>query len=103
MIDLPPEQLQIIRDILLRCVPDCEVRAFGSRVKQTASLYSDLDLAIVGKESLDWRQLEALKDAFASSNLPIMVDVHDWHILSDNFQNIINEQYEIIQSPGFSA
>jgi len=44
MIDLTPLQCQTIQDILQRLVPDCEVRAFGSRVRGAAKPYSDLDL-----------------------------------------------------------
>lgn len=35
-IDLSPEQWLIVRDILRRQVPDCEVWAFGSRVAKAA-------------------------------------------------------------------
>lgn len=52
MIDLTPKSLETIQRILAEHVPQCEVRAFGSRVKWTATDYSDLDLAIVGSETL---------------------------------------------------
>ena len=47
MIDLPPQHLETIRAILRRYLPECEVRAFGSRVTGPAKSYSDLDLAVV--------------------------------------------------------
>ena len=46
MIDLDLDHLSIVRHILENCVPECEVRVFGSRVKGGASRYLDLDLAI---------------------------------------------------------
>ena len=36
MIDLNPKYLETIRHILSVHIPECEVRAFGSRVKWTA-------------------------------------------------------------------
>ena len=47
MIDLSPQHLQTVRAILGQHVPNCEVRAFGSRVSGAAKSYSDLDLAVV--------------------------------------------------------
>lgn len=74
-----------------------EVRVFGSRVNGNPQKYSDLDIVLVGSHKLDWRKLERLKDAFSESDLPIIVDVHDWHTLSDQFKSIINKKYEILQ------
>jgi predicted nucleotidyltransferase len=46
VLDLRPDQLQIVQHILQRRVPTFDVWAFGSRVKGTAKPYSDLDLAV---------------------------------------------------------
>ncbi len=85
-----------VQQILLEHVPDCEVRVYGSRVSGKAKRFSDLDLAIVGKEMLGLRQISRLKEAFSESNLPIMVGVQDWNQISDNFQNIIEQHYEVL-------
>ena len=97
MIDITPKHLETIQHILTEHVPECEVRAFGSRVKWTAKDYSDLDLAVVGSEPLSLRQLRRLKEAFEESNLPIRVDVVDWQSLSDGFKQVIQKEYEVIQ------
>ena len=97
MIDLNPKHLETIRHILAVYIPECEVRAFGSRVKWTAKDYSDLDLAVVGSEPLRLRQLRELTEAFEASYLPIQVDVVDWQSLSDGFKNVIAEKFEVIQ------
>jgi len=98
MIDLTPLQRQTIQDILQRLVPDCEVRAFGSRVRGAAKPYSDLDLAIVGREKLPFKKLAALRIAFEESDLPFRVDVLDWHSTSPEFRQIIEQNYEVIQA-----
>jgi type I restriction enzyme S subunit len=97
MIDLNPKYLETIQQILAEHVLECEVRAYGSRVKWTAEDYSDLDLAVVGSEPLSLRQLHQLKETFAESDLPIRVDVVDWQSLSDGFKKVIEEKYEVIQ------
>ena len=96
MIDLDVTHLWEVKRILAAHVPEVEVRAFGSRINRKALKYSDLDLALIGKETLDWRRIEALKDAFSESNLPIMVDALDWHAISPEFQKVIEKGYEVV-------
>lgn len=98
MIDLPSEQLDAVKRILAQHVPECEVRAFGSRVQQTAKKWSDLDLAVVGSEKLERDVFYGLKEAFEESELPIQVDVLDWHAISSEFQSVIDAKYEVLQS-----
>lgn len=97
MIDLSSEDLVEIQRILHRHVPDCEVRAFGSRVRGRASKYSDLDLAIVAARPVADAKFAELKNAFAESDLPIRIDVLDWHALSDRFRKAINSDYEVME------
>ena len=98
MIDVEEKYLAEIRRILGEHVPDCEVRVFGSRIEGKARDFSDLDLVLVGSEKLNWRRIELLKDAFASSNMPMTIDVLDWHAISNEFRAIIEDNYEIIQT-----
>ena len=100
MIDINPYHLEIVTQILLEHVPDCEVRAFGSRATWTSKDYSDLDLAIVGNEPLEWRTLGKLRDAFEESYLPFRVDVLDWHDISDKFREMIREDCAVIFKNG---
>lgn len=92
MIDLEERHLQEILRILEAHVPDCEVRAFGSRVTGRAEKFSDMDLLLVGQEKLDWRRIERLKDALSASNLPIRVDVLDWNATPEEFRNRIGDE-----------
>ena len=96
MIDLSRDELEEVKAILRRFVPECEVRVFGSRINGRAQRFSDLDIALVGSGKLDFSTLEKLKDAFAESDLPIQVDVHDWHALSAEFKEVIDSGYEKI-------
>lgn len=98
MIDLKPEYLEEVKRILIEHAADCEVVAFGSRVNGQAIKHSDLDLVLVGKEKLDWQVVEKIKDAFADSNLPFMVDIIDWAATKENFRRIIREEYVVVQN-----
>lgn len=97
MIDLQADHFATVKQILTEHFPECEVRAFGSRVTQTAKNYSDLDLTIVGQNALDSDRFRHLKEAFEESDLPFRVDVLDWHRISESFHTVIEKQYEVIQ------
>ncbi len=97
MIDVSEADLAVVLEILAQHVPDCTVRAFGSRVRGGARPYSDLDLVVIGPAPLDWRRIEALKDAFSESDLPFLVDVLDWHTLSETFRALIAETSVVLQ------
>ena len=97
MIDLPADQLAVVRRLLAAHVPDVEVRAFGSRVGGKPRPFSDLDLALVGERALESARLEALRDAFSESDLPIRVDVTDWHAISEPFRKVIGRNYEVLR------
>lgn len=98
MIDVKPEQLAEIQEILAQYAPGCEVRAFGSRVTGRTKPWSDLDLAVVGATPFGWRNVARLIEAFQESTLPFRVDVLDWHDVSPSFQAIIAKQYAVIQT-----
>ena len=97
MIDLKPIDVATVHAILAEHVPECEVRAFGSRATWNAKDYSDLDLAIVGDGPLDWRTLGRLKETFEESNLPMRVDVLDWQAISESFRKVIERDYVVLQ------
>lgn len=97
MIDLLLEHQTIIKEILHKYVPNHEVWAFGSRINGKAKQYSDLDLAIISDQPLDFGQLGEIRDAFSESDLPFKVDLIDWAATSREFQVIIRRSYEVIQ------
>lgn len=99
MIDVTQAHLETVKRILSEHVPDCEIRAFGSRVTGRVKDYSDLDLAIVCRKALDADSLRHLKEAFEESKLPFRVDVLDWDRIPASFRNVIEREYETIQKP----
>ncbi len=98
MIDLSEDHIETVLEILKKYVPNCEVLVFGSRISGNAKPYSDLDLAIKGDEPLDFDILRLLKESFENSNLPIRVDVLDWHGISEQFQKVIETRCKKIQT-----
>jgi uncharacterized protein len=100
MLDVSEKYNSIIKDILHRLVPACEVRAYGSRLTGTSHAGSDLDIVVIGKEPLHWKVMAKLRGEFEESNLPFSVDVLDWNALPGKFKNTISKDYEIVQNGG---
>lgn len=98
MLQLTDQQRQQVLDIILNELDQpFEVFAYGSRTKQQARDYSDLDLLIKANDKLGIEQLYKLKDAFEFSDLPFRVDVQDWHGLSESFkQNIKSSLFKLL-------
>lgn len=91
-IDAAPKDLDAVRAILARHVPDREVRVFGSRVTGPVKPFSDLDLVLMGDEPLDLLTRAALVDAFDESDLPFRVDLVEWASTADAFRELIDRQ-----------
>jgi predicted nucleotidyltransferase len=102
-IQLRPQDCKEVERILGQFVPNEEVWAYGSRVDGSGHELSDLDLVI--RHSADFKQkqtgsLDGLKEAFSESNLPFLVDVHDWARLPAAFWANIEAQHVVIQRGG---
>ena len=97
-IDIRPDLWVIVRDILHKHVPQCEVWAFGSRAKWKAKQYSDLDLAVITREPMSLQVSGALTEDFAESDLPFKVDVVDWATTSESFRKIIERDKVVVQT-----
>ena len=96
MIDVPAQDLKIIKQILKKHVPDCEIRAFGSRVTGKAKAYSDLDLVTIGIKRIERKSMVLLKEAFENSKLNFRVDIVDWHTISKSFREVIESGCEVV-------
>ena len=87
--DLKPEHLKNVWEILARHLPGREVQLFGSRANGTAKPHSDIDLVIMGDESLPVTTMRILRDAFDDSDLPFQVDLVEWAGTSEEFRKVI--------------
>jgi predicted nucleotidyltransferase len=88
-LDLKPEELRQVTEILKQYIPEKQVCAFGSRANGTAKSYSDLDLAVMTKQPLSLLQEALLTEAFEESDLPFRVDIIDWATINEPFKKVI--------------
>lgn len=96
-IDVKPIELDIVREVLARHVPEREVRAFGSRVSGPTKKFSDLDLAVMGESPVLSSVLADMEEDFRESDLPFKVDMVDWATTNENFRRIIEREHVMVQ------
>ena len=79
----------LILTIILQPVP-YEVLVFGSRIKGTHQKFSDLDLCLKSNKSVSLEDIAELKERLRDSDLPFIVDIINYHDVSDGFKKIID-------------
>ena len=97
-LDLQPRHREYLEALLREHVPDTEVWAYGSRVNGRSHEGSDLDLVVRGPElePLGSEFLDLLA-AIQESNIPILVQAHDWARLPESFHQEIQRDYVVVQ------
>ena len=95
---LPRRYREQLEALLCEHVPGVEVWAYGSRVNGDSHDGSDLDLALRGPalEPLDGGFYDLL-EAIEKSNIPILVQAHDWAMLPESFHREIERDYVVVQ------
>lgn len=94
---LETEDVNEVREILTFYAKGLPVYGFGSRVHgRLLKKTSDLDLCVKSLDAVPAKTLRKLRGAFELSDLPVRVDVVDWHALSSDFQSIIAPDLELI-------
>ncbi len=97
-LDLPPRYRGQLEALLRKYVPGAEVWAYGSRIRNRSHAGSDLDLVLRGPglERLSDGYYDLL-DAIEQSNIPILIQVHDWARLPESFHREIERNYVVVQ------
>ena len=101
-VDITPEHLKTIGDILAARLPDREVWAYGSRVTGHSWRYSDLDLVVRGDRELGAMQREDLLDELSETLVPYIIELKDWHTIPKHWRGEILNCYSVIHSPSQS-
>ncbi len=97
-LSLPSRYRRMVEALLSKHVPEAEVWAYGSRVNGESHEGSDLDLVVRSPslESLGTEFLDLI-EAVRESNIPILVQAHDWAGLPKRFHQEIERDYVVVQ------
>ena len=98
-LQLLPRHLATLRELLSQQAPEAEAWAYGSRVNGGAHEGSDLDIVLRNPadpkaEIKHWLDVQ---EAVQESDLPMLVDVHNWAHLPAEFHRNIEQNYVVIR------
>jgi len=98
VLHLIPRHRRTIRELLDEHLPGVEVWAYGSRVSGRSHDASDLDLVLraPGLQPIQMSELAAFIEALRDSNIPFLVDAHDWARLPDTFLREIEREHVVL-------
>jgi uncharacterized protein len=97
-LDLTADQWSLVTAVLQQYAADYTVWAFGSRVKQTAQRFSDLDLVLITHAPLPLDRTAELREAFGESDLPFSVDIVDWTSAAPALRQAIAQHHVVLQT-----
>lgn len=92
---IEPEYLEMLTNIFKQYCPNAEIWAYGSRLNGNAHEGSDLDLVVKNFNSSQANLFE-LRELISDSNIPFLIDIHEFDKLSKSFQDEIEKNYIII-------
>lgn len=92
---IKPKYLKMLLDIINSYCPKAEIWAYGSRLNGNAHDGSDLDLVVKSFNS-DGKSVLELQELFRESNIPFLIDLHDYNTLPEIFQKEILKNYLVI-------
>ncbi len=87
--NIPEEDLKWIQNNLRRILPNVKIYIFGSRANNTASLYSDLDIALKNISPISFAEISKIRESFSESKLLYKVDIVDLDNVDDEFKKRI--------------
>lgn len=106
-LQLPARYLEQVKAILREHLPEVEILAYGSRVNGDHYEASDLDLVARFPDGTEtsrrYRMLDEAKEALTESNLPIIVQIVDWHGIPQSFRDEILAGYMVVQKGSKNA
>lgn len=93
ILKLAPSHLEEVFTILKNHAPGTEVLAYGSRARGKNWGGSDLDIMLFQPDGqpVPFDKFLVLKRALDDSDIPIMVDVHDWVTAKEWFRSSVDE------------
>lgn len=83
------KEQRIIESILEKYRDEYSFYYYGSRAKGDFERPSDLDVLVKGSEEMPVETFEQIRKEFDESWLPFVVDLHDFHRVTERFYQLI--------------
>ncbi|MFA5999084.1 MAG: nucleotidyltransferase domain-containing protein [Candidatus Babeliales bacterium] len=91
MNELDEKIKQKIIAVISALMPDVKIYLFGSRARGTNRPMADIDIALDGGKELSRADVDEIKSMFKESNIMYVIDVVDFHSITELMQKQILE------------
>ena len=100
-LNLPYRYRRQVENVFRLITPYAEVWAYGSRLRGTNHHSSDLDVVLRGPElePIPVNDFQMLRTIFDESNMPLIIDLHDWARIPESFHREIERLYIVLVNP----
>lgn len=88
--------LNELKTIFKKYCPKADIWAYGSRLNGDSHDGSDLDLVVKNFNDNNC-YLSELKELLNNSNIPFLIDIHEYNYLPQNFKDEILKKYVSIK------
>lgn len=92
MLDVKKEYLDQLEHIFETYCPKAEIWAYGSRIKNDSHSGSDLDLTVRSFNEKN-KSIGVLRERLKDSDIPFLIEIHEFDKLPESFQNEILKKY----------
>lgn len=102
MLDVPEKYLDELINIFQSYCQKAEIWAYGSRIKNDSHSGSDLDFAVKSFHD-DNKYFYELRELLNDSDVPFLIDIHEFDRLLEYFQEEILKDYIVFFPVGRKA
>ena len=92
MLNLKQEYQNELNNIFETYCPKAEIWVYGSRIKDNSHSGSDLDLVVKSFNDTN-KFVWELQELIGNSDIPFIVDIHEFDKLPQSFQEEIKKEY----------
>lgn len=83
--------LEMLAKIILKRLSGCDIILYGSRARKDFREGADIDVAVRCDAAVDPFILSELRDDIDDSTVPVLVDLIDYHTVSDQMRSEIDK------------
>lgn len=76
-------------------IPEAKIYLFGSRARETAKQWSDIDIALDAGKPIDLNRISEVKDVLEALSIPYRVDIVDIFQVEESMKQAIMKDKKI--------
>jgi predicted nucleotidyltransferase len=89
---IPLDIKEKIVKLISAIMPNVKIILFGSRARNTASKWSDIDIALDAGKPLSNTKVDEIKSILQATNIPYKIEIVDFHMVTEQMKQSISKE-----------